>query len=150
MQHNRKGKVMGMQQKTRQIVETSISRKENFERGNVWGKWFKPNHFHNVGQIGWMNQEFADMLSKHSKDTNLFVLYSYYTPMAWFRLSDLDSKGNNKWYFPDGNHASYSPSTGQHQYAFRYALRGQNVVTLTSDNDGNVTETEHEYYGREK
>lgn len=133
---------MGLQSTTRQVVETNISRKQNFKRGNVSGKWVNRNYFSGTS-IGKLPSEFAKVLAEHNKGTDLFVLYSYQTPMAWFRLDDSDSNGDNKWYYVEQH---YSMSTTQHQHAFRYALKGENVVTLSLDESGNLVEDEKEYF----
>lgn len=138
---------MALQSRTRQIVETSVDRKEKFNRGNVSGKWVSRNYFSGA-QIGQLPSGFAKVLAEHNKGTDLFVVYSYQTPIAWFSLSNADSNGTNKWYYVDHK---YSLSTTQHQSAVRYALKGKNVVTLTrifdTEEIGNeVAEMEKEYY----
>lgn len=133
---------MALQSKTRQIVETSVDRKQNFDRGNISGKWVDPNYF-TGWHIGQLPSDFSKVLKEHNKGTDLFVVYSYQTPIAWFSLSDSDSNGNNKWYYVDHK---YSVSTTQHQSAVRYALKGKNVVTLTVDVEGNLIESEKEFF----
>lgn len=134
---------MALQAKTRQIIETSIDRKSPFDRGNVSGKWEGADQFKYSSLIAELPKEFVKVLSKHSKGTDLFVVYSYQTPIAWFALSDSDSDGDNTWYYVD--HV-YSRSTTSHQSAVRYALKGKNVITLSRDPEGNVIETEKEFY----
>lgn len=134
---------MALQRTTKDAVERGVSRKENFNRGNVWGKWQDKNYFRYRSTMGMLSRKFADVLEAHSKDAELFVLYSYQTPMAWYSLDDLDSNGTGKWYYVDDK---YSTSTTQHQSAFRSSLMGRNVVTLSLDTSGNVVETEKEYY----
>lgn len=138
---------MGLQRNTRQIIEMSIDRKQNFKRGNVSGKWEDKNAFRST-TIGMLPHDYAKVLVEHSKKGDLFVLYSYQTPMAWYRLDDSDADGNNKWYYVD---QKYSSSTTSHQSAVRYALMGKNVVTLTHIFDTEeigteVAEMEKEYY----
>lgn len=137
---------MAIQRKTREIIESMVSRKQNFNRGNVSGKWVDRNYFGH--QVAMLPQEFVKVLREHNKNTDLFVLYSYDTPMAWFRLGDSDSQGNNKWYYVDHK---YSVSTTQHQHAYRMALKGENVVTLTRIFDNaetgvEVAEMEKEFF----
>lgn len=139
---------MGLQRATRDVIERSVSRKENFKRGNVWGKWEDKNAFRST-HIAMLPPEFAKVLVEHSSAGELFVLYSYQTPMAWYRLNDsANPNGDGKWYYVD---YKYSASTGWQQAAYRYALKGENVVTLTSILDNaetgvEVAEDEKEYY----
>lgn len=115
---------MGLQQKTRQIIETSVDRKQNFDRGNVSGKWVNKDRYRS-GSVGMLPSEFAKVLNEHSMLGDLFVIYSYSTPMAWYLLNE----GASKWYYPN---TRYSVSTTQHQGAIRYALTGQDVEILES------------------
>lgn len=134
---------MALQSKTRQIIETSIDRKQNFDRGNVSGKWVYRGYYRSDSTIAELPREFVKLLNKHSLGSDLFVVYSYRTPIAWFSLSESDSNGNNKWYYVDHK---YSSSTTGHQSAVRYALKGKNVITLSTDENGKVVESEKEYY----
>lgn len=140
----RKGKVMGLQRTTKDAVERGVSRRENFRRGNLSGKWEDKNYFRYRSGMGQLDKGYADVLEEHSKQGELFVLYSYATPMAWYRLNDSDanSNGDGKWYYVD---EKYSSSTTQHQRAYRSSLMGANVVTLAYVG-GEVTEDEKEYY----
>lgn len=130
---------MALQQNTKRIVEAAVTARDKYDRGNVWGKW-QDARYYNGSQIGWMNYEFAQLLAKHNRNSKVFVLYSYHTPMAWY------VEDENKWYFPMGKHAKYSRSTGWHQDLYRYSLKGATVVVLTSDDDGNVSENEQKYF----
>lgn len=135
---------MALQRTTKAAVERAVSRKENFKRGNVSGKWEDKNYFRSRSGMGMLDKLYADVLEEHSKTAELFVLYSYQTPMAWYSLNDTDSNGTGKWYYVD---EKYSVSTTQHQNAFRYALKGQNVVTLIRTESGvEVAEDEKEYF----
>lgn len=134
---------MALQQNTKAVIERGVSRKENFERGNVSGKWVDKNYFYSRSRMGMLDKRYADVLEEHSITAELFVLYSYATPMAWYSLNDLDSNGTGKWYYVEDK---YSVSTTQHQNAFRYALKGQNVVTLSRNENGNLVEDEKEYF----
>lgn len=143
-QYQRKGKVMALQRTTRDAVERAVSRKENFKRGNVSGKWENKNYFYTRSRMGMLDKLYADVLEEHSKTAELFVLYSYATPMAWYSLNDNDSNGTGKWYYVEDK---YSVSTTQHQNAFRMSLKGENVVTLTRAESGvEVAEDEKEFY----
>lgn len=119
---------MALQQRTRQIIETSVDRKEKFDRGNVSGKWVDKDWYRS-GSVGSLPSEFTKVLNEHSKLGDLFVIYSYLTPIAWYSLNDSYSQGTNKWYYPN---TRYSVSTSSHQSAVRYALRGQDVEILES------------------
>lgn len=126
---------MGLQAKTRQIIESAVSQLVKFERGNVYGEW-KDQRYYSGAQIGRLDRGYAKVLGEHSKKSALYVLYSYGTPMAWY----VETEG--KWYYVD---EKYSASTGQHQSAYRWALKGKNVVTLFYM-DNEVCEMGKEYY----
>lgn len=101
---------MGLQSRTRDIIDTAVEKRTDFHRGNVSGKWY----LHNETQTkwGWLDNEWANVLNSDILDKGAFVLFSYNTPMAWWN--------GESWRIPNEH---YSQTTTQHQHAFRVAIR---------------------------
>lgn len=99
---------MGLQQRTRDIIDNSVQNRTEFHRGNVSGKWSKKGeHLY----MGWLPLFWRNILKKDIQDNDVYVLYSYQTPMAWYN--------GDIWVIPD---EKYSVSTTTHQGAFRTAI----------------------------
>lgn len=127
---------MALQRNTKAIIERAVTNREKFDRGNVHGER-KSQRYYTGSQLAELPQEYVKILVEHNRNSGLFILYSYQTPMAWY----VEESG--KWYYVDQH---YSVSTTQHQAAYRYSLKGHHVVTLSLDENGNVVETEKEFY----
>lgn len=125
---------MALQRTTKSVVENAVNNRKDFKRGNVWGKWQDVRYF--SGSVGMLDSGYGKVLREHNRNSRVFVLYSYQTPMAWYVVNE------GKWYYVD---EKYSVSTTQHQHAYRDALKGGNVVVLTYVG-GEVGEMEQEYF----
>lgn len=99
---------MGLQKRTRDIIDNSVEKRTEFHRGNVSGKWFRGGQTPLKGR---MSFETYNKFISDIGDEEVYCLFSYHTVMAWYV--------NGKWYMPD---EKYSSSTTTHQGAFRYAI----------------------------
>lgn len=131
---------MALQRTTKAVIENAVNNRKDFKRGNVSGKQHDSRYF--TRSVGMLPSAFGKVLAEHNRNSGVFVLYSYQTPMAWYVVED------RKWYYVD---YKYSPSTTQHQAAIRYALMGGNVVVLTeiydnAENGVEVAEMEQQYF----
>lgn len=100
---------MRFQTKAREFIERRISERANFEHRSMSARWFSPRQ---RIEDGMLPSQFVKVLREHSESADLYVVYSFKTPIAWFSLNDSDSKGMNKWYMPN---TKYSAMTTAHQ-----------------------------------
>lgn len=99
---------MGLQQRTRDIIDKSVDRRTEFHRGNIQGKWYIDGQ---TPRKGWMSYETYEKFISDIGDDPVYCLISYHTVMAWYVRGE--------WYMPD---KKYSVSTTSHQHAFRMAI----------------------------
>lgn len=100
---------MGIQRRTRDIIDTAVENLSDFHRGNVRGEHVKKGH--SQSKWGWLDNNWANKLNTDILNNEVFVLFSFQTPMAWYN--------GESWTFPDEH---YSKTTTQHQHAFRVAI----------------------------
>lgn len=100
---------MGLQIKTRSIIDSAVTTCEPFNRGNIIGVRGNAG----ASGSGRLPEPFGELFMRHmNADLIKFVIYSYATPIAW-RLADGD------WIIPP---VHYSQSTTIHQSAVRSAI----------------------------
>lgn len=102
---------MAMGSKNQHAIVQSIIRKQNFHVASMSGHWFDSNEL-NGKPVGMLPKTFHESLIHHNKTSDLFVVFSYNTPIAWYSLNDSDSDGTNQWHFPITH---YSNTTSKHQ-----------------------------------
>lgn len=110
-----------------------ISRKQNFDIANMSGHWFDSNEL-NGKPVGMLPKTFHESLVLHNKDSDLFVVFSYDTPIAWYALNDSISDGTDQWYYPK---TYYSNATSIHQNITRTAMSIEgSTVNVLYENKG--------------
>jgi hypothetical protein len=102
---------MGFQPKNRKTIETKISAREPFEHSNMSGKWHSSESFRSES-YGILPQETVSEMRKLLETTDLYVIYSYRTPIAYAYTKEI--------IIP--NH-KYSMTTSNHQSIVRSANR---------------------------
>lgn len=118
---------MGLQRRTKDIIDTAVENLTDFTRGNVKGEHVQKGH----SQSSWdrLPSFWVNVLNSDIADKDVYVLFSYQTPMAWFN--------GDSWVFPP---ESYTQSTTGHQHAFRVAIArtGKKVARwIEADENGN-------------
>jgi|SRR6266436_4837829 len=91
--------------KTRQIVSNGMLNRQSFTRGNISANWYVPGEYIQMGQLPLSLQK---ELSDINLDYDVFVVFSYKTPIAWYF--------NENWTIPD---VKYSVTTTHHQSLIR-------------------------------
>lgn len=114
----RKGNVMTMPTATVKAFNEGVTNMQNFKQGYVKGIWFDPKELLAVS-VGQLPANLRTILNTQNENADLFVVFSFDTPIAWYSLKDSDSKGTNKWYFPT---VRFGEKYDQHQHQMRYLL----------------------------
>lgn len=109
---------MTMPTATVKAFNEGVNNKQNFKQGYVRGEWFDPKQITGA-DMGQLPARLQIVLHEQNKNADMFVVFSFDTPIAWFSLKDSDSLGTNKWYFPT---ARYSEKYDQHQHQMRVLL----------------------------
>lgn len=104
---------------TVKAFNSGVQNKQNFKQGYVKGVWFDKGQI--TGDVmGELPARLQIVLHDQNKRANVFVVFSFDTPIAWFSLKDSDSNGTNKWYFPA---VRYSEKHDSHQHQMRYLFQ---------------------------
>lgn len=103
---------MGLAARTRQKIDNHIERRETFKYGNVSAIRYNAGE---TPQTGILPGFLRDQLKAVAKDNDLYIVYSYQTPIGW---SVCD--GNDNWFIPD---VKYSVSTTHHQSLLKMVTR---------------------------
>lgn len=96
---------MGTQWTTRQKIAINLKNRTNFRFGNISGEWWEYNP-----PKGRLPEEWAMQLNSDVKDKDVFVVFSYGTPIGW--------SFDQNWTIPD---VSYSSTTTHHQSVLKVA-----------------------------
>lgn len=99
---------------TRQRIHKLVSRHEEFRIGNISAIRYNAGDSPSTGILP---QHLTDQLKGALTDNDVYIVYSYATPIGWVRLD-----GNDNWFIPD---VKYSVSTTHHQTLLK-------VITETS------------------
>lgn len=105
---------------TVKAFNSGVQNKQNFKQGYVRGEWFDKNQI--TGAVmGQLPANLQVVLHEQNKRADVFVVFSFDTPIAWYSLKDVagDSLGTNKWYFPA---VRYSEKHDGHQHQMRVLL----------------------------
>lgn len=99
---------MGTQMNTRLIMAKAVRSYTPFKRGNISAITAKTGDFVQIGQLpGFL----SDQLYGALLDNDLYVVYSFQTPIGWSRMNK-----KNEWFIPD---IRYSSTTIHHQGLLR-------------------------------
>jgi hypothetical protein len=85
----------------RHIVAKNMRNRTNFTHGNISGSWIGEV---NIPSFGYLPVEYQEKLKKDLADKDVYVIFSYRTPIAWTFDQD--------WVIPKVN---YSVTTTHHQ-----------------------------------
>jgi hypothetical protein len=83
-----------------------------FKIGNVSAKRWITGEWPSMGRLP---MEYINRLNSDNEDHDVYVVYSYATPIGWVKLD-----GNDNWVIPD---TKYSPTTTNHQSTLRSITR---------------------------
>lgn len=98
---------MALQRSSKSKVQSGMDNLQPFNIGNLSGSWSFS------GQTGQLPKEYADMLTSLTQTTDVYVIYSYRTPIAWYSSND------RTWTIPD---VKYSVTTTNHQNVVKVAI----------------------------
>lgn len=102
---------MALHGQTPDKISAAVSALKPFKIGNVSGT-------RELNGTGRLPEQYAAELRQQDRDGNVvYVLYSYYTPMAWLLRGE---DGEEVWVQPN---TKYSVSTTGHQNVFARAIR---------------------------
>lgn len=103
---------------TRLIMAKAVRAHEPFIRGNISAYRYSQDETPRTGQLpGFL----ADQLYGALLDNDLYVVYSWKTPIGWVRLN-----GKDEWFIPD---ITYSVSTTHHQHLLRVITKYPDMYT---------------------
>jgi hypothetical protein len=90
--------------KTRIMLSEAMEKHEPFKRGNLSGERFNAGEYVPIGRLP---RDYVSQIRQASHDNDLYVVYSYGTPIAWCKCD-----GKDEWVKPD---VKYSVTTTHHQ-----------------------------------
>jgi len=102
---------MGLAQTTRNKIDKAVNRHEEFKFGNVSAKRYETGDYIPMGKLPSFLQS---QLSGLQLDYDVYVVYSYQTPIGWTRIASLPSE----WFIPT---QYYSNTTTHHQHMLMWA-----------------------------
>lgn len=96
--------------KTRTTIQDAIRDLQNFKApATLTGEWSDY-----VGFTGHLGSELQDLMRKHAKSGDIYIVRSYATPIAWYTE-------HHGWYETGEKH---SITTTNHQHAISLAIAG--------------------------
>lgn len=95
---------MAMQNAGRRAIANGMHKRNNFRHASVSGERWEMGHNPPKGRLP---EEWCIKLNEDIKDNDVFVIYSYATPIAWSKCD-----GNLEWVIPN---VKYSSTTTNHQ-----------------------------------
>ena len=91
-------------------AKVPISKRENFTANSMSGRW---TSFPELGYLPAAARVVLSECVKRNGPRDLFVVFSYATPIAWYSPADV------QWFYVD---YQYSPTTTRHQFIVRTSI----------------------------
>lgn len=105
---------MALQRSGATKVQSGVDNLRPFNIGNLSGSW---SNSPNMGQLP---KEYVDMLKALAQTDDVYVIYSYRTPIAW------RARNSKTWTIPN---VKYSVTTTNHQNVVKVAVENPNFYS---------------------